>query len=54
LRSWRRLGTLRAVRQGHLLQVDPDLLHRQSDRVVLGARELCEKLDTVREHAAAR
>ena len=54
LGSWRRLGTLRAVRQGHLLQVDPDLLHRQSDRVVLGARELCEKLDAVREPAAAR
>jgi iron complex transport system substrate-binding protein len=48
LGSWRRLGALRAVRRGHLLQVDPDLLHRQSDRVVLGARELCEKLDAVR------
>lgn len=49
LARWRRLSALRAVRQGHLLQVDPDLLHRQSDRVVLGARELCEKLDAVRD-----
>jgi len=49
LDSWRRLTALRAVRQGRLLQVDPDLLHRQSDRVVLGAQELCEKLDAVRE-----
>ncbi|HSB22421.1 MAG TPA: cobalamin-binding protein [Burkholderiaceae bacterium] len=49
LDRWRRLGALRAVRQGHLLQVDPDLLHRQSDRVVLGARELCEKLDAARD-----
>jgi iron complex transport system substrate-binding protein len=48
LDSWRRLTALRAVRQGRLLQVDPDLLHRQSDRVVLGAQELCEKLDAVR------
>ena len=48
LDGWRRLSALRAARQGHLLQVDPDLLHRQSDRVVLGARELCEKLDAVR------
>jgi len=48
LDRWRRLDALRAVRQVHLLQVDPDLLHRQSDRVVLGARELCEKLDAVR------
>ncbi|HEX6018371.1 MAG TPA: cobalamin-binding protein [Burkholderiaceae bacterium] len=49
LDRWSRLGALRAVRQGHLLQVDPDLLHRQSDRVVIGARELCEQLDTVRD-----
>jgi iron complex transport system substrate-binding protein len=48
LQSWHRLHALRAVRDGHLLQVDPDLLHRQSDRVVLGARELCAKLDAVR------
>jgi iron complex transport system substrate-binding protein len=48
LDSWRRLTAMRAVRQGRLLQVDPDLLHRQSDRVVLGAQELCEKLDAVR------
>jgi len=48
LEAWRRLHALRAVRQGHLLQVDPDLLHRQSDRVLLGARELCDKLDAVR------
>lgn len=49
LDGWRRLRSLRAARQGHLLQVDPDLLHRQSDRVVLGARELCDKLDAVRQ-----
>ena len=49
LQSWQRLRALRAVRTGHLLQVDPDLLHRQSDRVVLGAQELCAKLDAVRE-----
>jgi len=48
LDRWRRLRALRAARQGHLVQVDPDLLHRQSDRVVLGARELCDKLDAVR------
>ena len=48
LDAWRRLRALRATRQGHLLQVEPDLLHRQSDRVVLGARELCEKLDALR------
>jgi iron complex transport system substrate-binding protein len=48
LAAWRPLQSMRAVRQGHLLQVDPDLLHRQSDRVIGGARELCDKLDAVR------
>jgi iron complex transport system substrate-binding protein len=48
LAGWRRLRSLRATQLDHLLQVEPDLLHRQSDRVVLGARELCDKLDAVR------
>jgi len=48
LSSWQRLGALRAARNGQLLTVNPDLLHRQSDRVIDGARELCEKLDGVR------
>jgi iron complex transport system substrate-binding protein len=48
LAAWNRLTALRAVRSGQLLAVNPDLLHRQSDRVIAGARELCEKLDAVR------
>jgi iron complex transport system substrate-binding protein len=48
LDAWQRLSALRAARHGHLVQVDPDLLHRQSDRMVDGARELCDKLDSVR------
>ena len=52
LEPWKRLTALHAVRSGQLLTVNPDLLHRQSDRVVIGARELCEKLDGVRGAAA--
>ena len=48
LARWRRLGALRATRLGNLVVVDPDTLHRQSDRIVVGARELCDKLDAVR------
>ena len=48
LDAWQRLSALRAVRTGQLLTVNPDLLHRQSDRVVLGVQELCEKLDAAR------
>jgi iron complex transport system substrate-binding protein len=49
LDAWRRLPALRAVRGGHLVVVNPDTLHRMSDRVVDGTRELCEKLDRVRD-----
>ncbi len=48
LALWRRLPTLRATRQGHLVQVDGDLLSRPSTRIVQGAAELCQKLDAVR------
>lgn len=54
LDGWRRLPSLRAVRGGHLITVDPDKLHRQSDRVIEGARELCEKLDAVRRATGPR
>jgi len=52
LELWRRLKTLRATRQGALLTVDADTLHRSSDRIVGGVRELCEKLETVRMRRA--
>lgn len=48
LDGWRRLRSLRAARLGHLLVVDPDTLHRQSERVVEGMRDLCDRLDAVR------
>jgi iron complex transport system substrate-binding protein len=54
LAAWRRLGSLRATRLGHLLVVDPDKLHRQSERIVDGIAQLCAKLDSVRRTAEAR
>jgi iron complex transport system substrate-binding protein len=45
----RSLQGLRAVRDAAVVAVNPDTLHRASDRIVQGARELCEKLDTVRQ-----
>jgi iron complex transport system substrate-binding protein len=51
LEPWRRVPTLRATRAGHLLSVDPDRLHRASDRFAAGARELCEALDRARTPA---
>jgi iron complex transport system substrate-binding protein len=48
LDTWRRLTRLKATRTGALLMVDPDTLHRSSDRITEGIRGLCEKLDGVR------
>lgn len=53
LDTWRRLGSLRATRLGNLAVVDPDKLHRQSDRIAEGVLELCEALDAVRARTAA-
>jgi iron complex transport system substrate-binding protein len=52
LAGWRRLAPLRARQLGNFVTADADLLHRQSDRVILGARELCDKLDAVRASLA--
>ena len=48
LQRWRHLRTLRAAREGSLVTIDADTLHRATDRIVDGTRELCEKLDAVR------
>lgn len=53
LDRWRKLRTLRAARLGNLVVVDPDKLHRQSERIVAGAHELCGRLDEVRARLAA-
>ena len=46
--AWQRFPQLRAVRRGHLFQIDPDLLHRQTPRILAGARLLCERFEAVR------
>lgn len=48
LDRWRDRHALRASTALRLVVVNPDTLHRASSRVVLGAAELCEKLDAVR------
>lgn len=46
--DWYRWQDMRAVRQGHIYAVQADLIVRQSPRVLLGARQLCEQLEKVR------
>jgi iron complex transport system substrate-binding protein len=48
LEGWRRLGQMKAVRRGALIVIDPDTLHRSSDRIVEGLDGLCATLDAVR------
>ena len=49
LDDWQRYPTLPAVRDGGLFFVNPDYLERPTARVLLGARSLCEQLDSLRK-----
>ncbi len=48
LDRWRGLRSLRAAREGRLIVVDPDTLHRPTDRMIDGIETLCLKLDRLR------
>ena len=46
--NWRDYPQLRAVRDGHVFHVDPDLIQRPGPRLIEGATRLCEALEQVR------
>ena len=48
LDGWQRYPRLAAVRNGHLFFIHPDLIQRQTPRILEGARQLCEQLEQVR------
>lgn len=48
LEGWRRYPRLAAVRNDHLFFIPPDLIQRQSPRILDGARQMCEQLEQVR------
>ncbi len=48
LAQWRRWPRLRAVEQGQLYRIDPDLLQRPTSRILRGAEHLCRLLDQAR------
>lgn len=48
LDEWRRWPQLRAVREGNLFFIPPDLLQRPTPRLLDGAERLCEALESVR------
>lgn len=47
--QWRQFSSLTAVRKGHYLAVDADLMYRFSRRSLEGASQLCEGIDAVRQ-----
>ncbi|MGH8711519.1 MAG: cobalamin-binding protein, partial [Burkholderiales bacterium] len=49
LENWQRYKMLGAVRNHQVFFVQPDLLERQSPRILEGASEVCKQLDNVRQ-----
>lgn len=47
--DWYRWPNMRAVKNEHLFYIDPDLIQRQTPRILQGAVELCRQLAKVRE-----
>jgi len=47
--DWQRFAMLKAVRDHRVFFVPPDLLERQSTRILQGANEICRQLDKVRQ-----
>ena len=54
LDEWRKWTAMTAVRNQQLYFVPPDVLQRNSPRIIEGARLLCEQLQQAREHYAAQ
>lgn len=46
--QWQRWGNLSATRLHALVEINPDIIQRHSSRILLGAKQLCEKAEEVR------
>jgi iron complex transport system substrate-binding protein len=53
LDDWRRWRTLTAVARGNLFDVPPELVQRQTPRILEGAVRVCEALETARRRRPA-
>ena len=49
LDDWRRWPQLKAVRQGNLFFIPPDLMQRHTPRILDGVEQLCAALDVARQ-----
>ena len=48
LDDWLQWPTIKAARNNHLYHIPPDLIHRQTFRILQGTRILCEQLQSAR------
>lgn len=53
LDEWTRWPFLRAIREGHLFFIPPDVIQRHTTRLLEGTTLLCEQLEQVRREKAA-
>ncbi|MDH5184701.1 MAG: cobalamin-binding protein [Gammaproteobacteria bacterium] len=49
LDEWRQWPDLAAVQTGALFSLQPAIIQRQGPRIIIGARRICEQLDSVRQ-----
>ncbi len=54
LAPWLRWPSVTAVARGNLFHVHPDLINRHTPRILEGAQQLCEQLETARERRPGR
>ena len=50
LNDWRQWASLDAVRYNNLFYVDADTINRHTPRILRGVEQVCEALDTARQH----
>jgi len=48
LDEWKRWSEMKAVKNNHLFYINPDLLNRQTTRMLQGAEKVCDVLNQVR------
>jgi iron complex transport system substrate-binding protein len=49
LGEWDRWQALAAVKRGHVYSINPDYIHRQTSRILIGAARVCAFLDKARQ-----
>ena len=54
LQEWRAWPSLRAVQNGQLKFIPPDIIQRQTPRILLGAVMMCEHLQNARQHYSTK